>query len=559
MMHDPPTREQRMQELYDQVPPMADCKGTCWNSCGPAEMSPWERRRLAAAGHPITPENLARRAPYDFWCDALGPDGRCTVYSIRPLICFLPGSWIYTAGGPKRIEGVYAGEMVYGADGKLHRVTATASRYYTGTVVDGRHTGTHVPCWSTDDHRWLAARQRGKRKTPAPEWRPARELTPKRKEQAGDYLCFPATFEDRSPLEALDVGGGRLFPFTTGGKPVRGIVQDIPARIPVDEEFLFMLGVFLAEGSSSTQAATFTMHPDEVPILDRIGKYLAGLGITSQSRGVTRAAYLTISSALFGRLMTALCGSGAAGKRIHPDLFARLSHRQLWDVYQAWDVGDGRKCHREREMSTVTISEQLAVQMAFVAHANGLFPRTYAGRRPDRGGRQYDVHLFPSNWRDCKPGFGTKNMADEQYVYTPVAGDGQYRSGQEATRHYEGPVFDIQVEGAESFVTSSGIAHNCRLWGAVEWLACPAGCVPAGGWLPDETAFALMLRLTELGGYGHPVDRETFEKLKDPAYVAEARKMLDHRGTDDKVRFAKYGDRLPPAITRRRPRPEKGE
>jgi hypothetical protein len=86
------SRAERMQAIYDRVPPMADCKGNCWISCGPASMTPWERRRLAMEGHTITPDGLARKAPYDFWCEALGPDGRCRAYGSRPLICRLRGA-----------------------------------------------------------------------------------------------------------------------------------------------------------------------------------------------------------------------------------------------------------------------------------------------------------------------------------------------------------------------------------------------------------------------------------------------------------------------------------
>lgn len=90
------SRADRMQAIYDQVPEVADCKGHCWISCGPASMTPWERRRLALAGHRVTPDEEARREIRDFWCEALGPDGRCLAYSIRPLICaplpLVPGS-----------------------------------------------------------------------------------------------------------------------------------------------------------------------------------------------------------------------------------------------------------------------------------------------------------------------------------------------------------------------------------------------------------------------------------------------------------------------------------
>ena len=85
-------RADRIEALYAQVPPIPDCKGRCWISCGPADIFPWERRRLAAAGHKITPDATARLAIRDFWCEALGPDGKCMAYPIRPLICRLWGA-----------------------------------------------------------------------------------------------------------------------------------------------------------------------------------------------------------------------------------------------------------------------------------------------------------------------------------------------------------------------------------------------------------------------------------------------------------------------------------
>ncbi|MFG2076889.1 YkgJ family cysteine cluster protein [Nonomuraea maritima] len=533
----------RLDELYAQVP-QPNCKGLCADSCGPIDMHPRERQRIRARGvtiphHDDALDQLDRDG--DYACPAL-KDDRCTTYADRPMICFLPDAWVYTDEGPKQIKDIYAGDRVYGMDGKLHRVVATASRYYEGPVINVRHTGTHVPCWSTADHQWFAARHKDRRKAPAPEWRPAEELIAKRQHQAGDYLCFPRVFEDVPPLQSLDVTdfvqgklvGDHLEPFTSGAA-VRGIMQQIPARIPVDEDFLFMLGIYLAEGNASIQSATFTMHLDELPILECIGKYLETLGITSQfirTRGKTSA--LTVSSALFGRLMKALGGVGAMEKRIRPSLFARLSHAQLWAIYEAWDLGDGRKCLREKDMSTTTNSEQLAVQMGFVALANGFFPRMYVAHKSDRNGTTYDVHLFPSNWRGSKPGHGTKNMYDDAFVYTPAtgaSGEEQYRSP-EVRRDYQGPVFDLQVEDAESFVTSSGIAHNCRLWGAVDAMACEHGCRPEGGLLSDQEGALLLQESLTIGMPDAEVidqqRRKLARRFADPAFRQAYKDFIRH-------------------------------
>jgi hypothetical protein len=108
-------RAARMQAIYDQVPAMADCKGNCWISCGPVSMTPWETRRLAQAGHCITPDAQARRSITDFWCEALGPDGRCQAYSIRPLICRLWGTvdWLPCPWGCRPVGGWLPNDVAF--------------------------------------------------------------------------------------------------------------------------------------------------------------------------------------------------------------------------------------------------------------------------------------------------------------------------------------------------------------------------------------------------------------------------------------------------------------
>lgn len=85
----------RIRQLYDQVPDI-DCKGLCWNSCGPIDMSDAERNHISAkhgiAIQPYTPERDARwRAGEPLHCTAL-VDNRCTIHQDRPLICRLWGT-----------------------------------------------------------------------------------------------------------------------------------------------------------------------------------------------------------------------------------------------------------------------------------------------------------------------------------------------------------------------------------------------------------------------------------------------------------------------------------
>lgn len=524
----------QLDALYAELPKL-ECRGKCQDSCGPIDMGLAERQRIAEQGVKIPPLSSP--------CPALTFLGTCGVYEVRPLICFLPDALVHTPRGPRRMGEILAGDTVYGGDGRKHRVVATASRWYDGPIINVRHSPSGMDCWSTADHRWLVATQKDKRRKPAPGWKPAGKLVPKRHHQAGDYLTFPAAYEDVPDLTELAVAdyvggllsedGYRLMPYS-GTTFAHREARSVPARLLVDDEFLYMLGIYLAEGSASIQSAQFTLAADERHIAERIGKYLAAQDIPYTIQAAKRNTLtLRSDSAVYARLMKALAGTLAPSKAVNGELWGQMSHRQRWLVYLAWDEGDGRKCLREQEMSTTTISRVLAAQMAFAALANGMFPRVYGTQRPNRGHVNYDVHLFPSNWRGPKANHGTKLMADDLYVYTPV-GDLDRRS-------YSGPVVDIQVEGAGSFITTSGIVHNCRLWGLVEAMACPWGCMPEGGFLDDTNALGMVSRSQQIGGRSRTLPNLRPEDVRrlmaDPDIATAASSVMHgrhrevHRGT----------------------------
>ena len=77
--------------FYALVPAMKDCRGLCWISCGPADMSGRERQRIRGRGIRITSSDTARQEPA-FFCEALTGEGRCAVYDIRPMACRLWGA-----------------------------------------------------------------------------------------------------------------------------------------------------------------------------------------------------------------------------------------------------------------------------------------------------------------------------------------------------------------------------------------------------------------------------------------------------------------------------------
>lgn len=86
---------QKLRDIWDKVPDMKDCKGKCAMSCGPIPVSSLERKLIQGrAGHILTTErNLGKKNTEGVMsCNMLTEDGRCSVYSIRPLVCRLWGT-----------------------------------------------------------------------------------------------------------------------------------------------------------------------------------------------------------------------------------------------------------------------------------------------------------------------------------------------------------------------------------------------------------------------------------------------------------------------------------
>lgn len=79
----PPPKE--LREIWDRVPKI-ECKGLCSDSCGPIGCSSLERKLVEdRSGRKL--EAKGRRMD----CAMLTANGRCSVYSIRPLICRIWG------------------------------------------------------------------------------------------------------------------------------------------------------------------------------------------------------------------------------------------------------------------------------------------------------------------------------------------------------------------------------------------------------------------------------------------------------------------------------------
>lgn len=86
-----------LQDIYDSLPSM-ECKGLCFESCGPIEIFPKERENLGDDfKHKSLPDMLrhlhANHSDDNDGCITcpMLKDNKCSVYHKRPIICRLWG------------------------------------------------------------------------------------------------------------------------------------------------------------------------------------------------------------------------------------------------------------------------------------------------------------------------------------------------------------------------------------------------------------------------------------------------------------------------------------
>jgi UDPglucose 6-dehydrogenase len=289
--------------------------------------------------------------------------------------------------------------------------------------------------------------------------------------------CRAMRLTELRSLGVVTVGGA--YGTTTNGTYV-------PDQLRVDEDFWRMLGLYLAEGFISVDGPrhriAWTFHPtDETELVDFVRRYWERHGVKVRVDRTPTSMKVSISSRLLAEWFRSLgVGVDCYSKRV-PDLVWTMSDRHRWALLRGlWD-GDGSWSFIQRGHNVVleygTVSSSLADGMLRLLGGLGIVASQRIGRTPKstvdthwlRIAGQVQVaaaarELLPSDEvariRCAALGL-TKRIAPTGY-----RPDGKNAAWVRVTGverlPYEGPVYSLEVPGAHTVVTTSGlVAHNC--------------------------------------------------------------------------------------------------
>lgn len=420
--------------------------------------------------------------------------------------CVPPWSLIQTQNGLKPISEIQIGENVLTHSGKFKRVARIGSRM-SDTVYKINSIG-KAPVYVTDNHRIyvsfgiLVNGQENsiaycRMKYSVPEWLDVIDIQKKLSENpkltAYSLFKFDSTTELPKDIDLLKYGEGRyvqdndetLRAVTYNGNRTNAKYNKIKRWLPINDELLFIIGYYLAEGSCGSHSVHFASHLREENIRNKVNSFFTKLGCNPNIRNSRGNSVITsLGSVLFKRLFSEF-GNGLNKKL--SDQYLSIDSKLMMNVVIGWFLGDGTFKTGKKSIKCNTISRELANQMFNILVQNGFSPIVHKSERKEKGFgndqwvitlSSIDAHkmkdMIPqSMWPD-------KRITKEQILsfHTSVKTNNGFLISKIKSIEcidYNDIVMNLEVEDDHSYVVENTIVHNCieSFWLATRHLIVP--------------------------------------------------------------------------------------
>lgn len=372
--------------------------------------------------------------------------------------CQLAGSLIFTKNGMVPIENIKVGDYVLTHKGRFRKVTKLIEKNYDGDLYSIKRQKNCNPITVTEEHPLYSVSfhkngfSKGNRvyskNNVNYEWK-----IPSKINVGLDYLFTPKMEGGErcsialSDYVDLEVKDGKIC--TNHNHSIYKSEDNI---VELTEDLMYLFGLFAAEGSCSKiekrggvpSAITYAFHKNETDLIEKVKSRFGGEVVPNSENGVSIRFY----NSVWGYFFINTIGS-KRDKKIPDFVWECPVELQMAFANGMYD-GDGTcsinpkgNGQTTKSFHTYTsVSPSLAYGFAQLLTNNGIYPSvTYC-----KGRDNYDVHWSEdprSPWhQETDQGFATRIKSIE-------------------IEHYEGPVYNFEVEEDESYVTDRTVVHNC--------------------------------------------------------------------------------------------------
>ncbi len=374
-------------------------------------------------------------------------------------VCVPDNTLINCNSSVEAIKNIVVGRKILSHDGRYHKVLRVFRRAYKNPIVNLRVRNLGEVA-TTSDHHILALRTNHLRykfnesKKCIPDWYMAEEL------KKGDMILYPI------PKEEADIKSISL----NQPKPEHDFKsKNLPEEILISDDFLRLIGYYLAEGYVRTDRCKGTLgfvfgskEADFVKDVASAVKKSFGLEIGNR-RIIRNAINVEFYSARVARFFEQNFGKGAANKKL-PHNFILLSPEKQKSIICGLWRGDGYTVNKGAKY--VTISKQLAYQIRLLLlrqkivfsflkiEARGMHKENYCIYvKEEESLKKIAEIVGVSICRTPKLKNTHKCWFDENYFYTPI--------GKISRSIYKGLIYNLEVEDSHSYVSEAATLHNC--------------------------------------------------------------------------------------------------
>lgn len=376
--------------------------------------------------------------------------------------CFPKGTRVRMADGSnKPIDEIRLGEKVLTAERNIGRVTHLFIRHEPKELVNMKLFG-HRGLKMTKEHPVLTDHGYVK----------AGDI------KSGDFVAIPrylpvssSVLQTSAHLTVLkrhyatrETYGKRKFntgPLAKDKTCIEYTKHVVPDLISLDAAAGRIFGLFLSEGSTNKGQVTWTFSITE---RDTLAQELVDLlrdawGVEGriQIRECANTCKVHVQGTQWARLFESLCGPGGAGnKKPHADLLSGPAEF-VESLLFGWMSGDGHDRTYDDNWQGVTVSRDLALAMWDIANALGYNPQIrLSNPKASHGVKKrlprWDV-MFRKTPRKKDVGNGRFFRREDKHVWRRV------RSVE--TEAFTGDVYNMEVEGDNSYVAEGIGVHNC--------------------------------------------------------------------------------------------------
>ncbi len=288
--------------------------------------------------------------------------------------CILPGELMNLQDGQKKVEDVVVGDIALTHKGRYRKVIGLGHKSYEGKAysVEPYYLS---KAKVTEDHPFWAK----KKLTDEPDWIKVQHLSKK------DWVFIPV---DR---EVIDVEKINIFDhldindwvvednYITGKKEKllyknRSLRNQIPTEFEVTDEFLWLLGLYMAEGYSNDKAISWYISNQELYIRDRIidnCKQVFGLDVRCSENKNDNTLNVCLTAQPLAKVFHNWCGKNAHDKHL-PEWVMYLPVEKQRIVLEGILDGDG--CYQDDKIYFLSVSPRFTEQVRRLMLRCGYFP-----------------------------------------------------------------------------------------------------------------------------------------------------------------------------------------